>query len=264
VSALELVIKFLIFTIYEHTKDKHLLVHISDLNELRTRILENRLENFTERELEKYFRPVVNNIIGWNPAIENQLYMFWNACMEVTHLSNLQKRKFTLFNTEKRLIDNILAVQNMRNNIFKDIKNTNDKEIPLYALFYLHILQTETLEFALVGHFSDLLKSFNLDKQYDIHTIFSVTYKIQRNKDFVTDSRAIRDALSHLKYRIIEENDTWRIHFKNTDYGYDFDKTFTFSDLIRYFTNVGFLYESQMALIWTIAAMADANACQPT
>jgi hypothetical protein len=76
--------------------------------------------------------------------------------------------------------------------------------------------------------------------QVDIAELLSVTYKQPKMKkghlSFVPDMRAIRDATAHAKFTI--ENDTtgdFTVHFRNTEYGYSFHKTFSRIELLHFY-----------------------------
>jgi len=253
VSAHELLIKFLRFVVFTNTKDEHLLVHISDLQKL-TQQIQNNTSEFTWEDMEWIFKPIINNIIGWNKDIENQLYLFWDAHTEVTMISN--QKKEIMRPTEKidTDIEKIAQAHKIYEDVFLESNRIKTDKLHLYSLFYCHILNSESIGSALIEQFEKMLTQFSLNDDYDIQTIFSVRTKIPRGNKFVTDVKAVRDALTHLKYEIIEDTNSWKIKFDNNEKGYNFIKLFPKEEFIQFLKNSQYLYESQHALLWVIIA----------
>jgi hypothetical protein len=70
----------------------------------------------------------------------------------------------------------------------------------------------------------------------DIPDLLSVTDKQAKRDEFKPDTRAIRDATAHAKFRI-ENNSTedFIISFNNTDEGYSYQKIFSRKDLLGFY-----------------------------
>lgn len=90
---------------------------------------------------------------------------------------------------------------------------------------------------------------------YDPEDIFSATNKVCKGNEWRTDARAIRDALSHNKY-VFEHNDiSWKVIFDNTEYGYNFKKTFTNSEFYQYMNNTDAIYRGSIMLLNAFISM---------
>ena len=70
---------------------------------------------------------------------------------------------------------------------------------------------------------------------YDIQEILSVNSKVMKGNDWRSDTRAIRDAISHPHFVINKIGKGYVIHFKNTEQGYNFDKAFTEKEMSLFY-----------------------------
>ena len=70
-----------------------------------------------------------------------------------------------------------------------------------------------------------------------------------------TDARAIRDALSHNKYTLDVNDNSWTITFDNTEFGYDFHKSFTHSEFYKYMNHTDTIYRGSMMLLYAFISM---------
>ena len=63
-------------------------------------------------------------------------------------------------------------------------------------------------------------KYINLNS--DIQELLSVNSKVQKGNDWKSDTRAIRDAVSHAQFTINNISKGHMVHFKNMEDGYNF------------------------------------------
>lgn len=234
---------------------------LAKIEELKKQ-LENANSPFLSRdEIENYLKPILIQIQVWNPQNKKQLAKFWNAYMEIGNKANEDPDGF-LYNPRELVDENLKKIENV-NHIFlycHDKFQGNFKEQSfLYALFYAHILKTETLEYSMQEQLDYLLNKFKLSSKYDSNEIFSSFSKISKGKGFRTDARAIRDTLSHYQYDV-DFSDPIRIKFHNHQKGYAFDKSFTKDEFVSYLQNTDSLYKSQLNLLrlWISTAVIDA------
>lgn len=125
--------------------------------------------------------------------------------------------------TVKKFTENEDSIKNvmdgggpMRN---KPITNRTEME----GVLQMHVRETETLQYA----FMDMIKN---DTSKDVIELFSIDAPIQRNTKWVTDSTAVRDAISHSKYTLTDNE----VIFNNTEHGYDFQRTFTYDEFKKF------------------------------
>ena len=125
--------------------------------------------------------------------------------------------------TAKKFSENEDSIKNvmdgggpMRN---RPITNRTEME----GVLQTHVRETETLQYA----FMNMIKN---DTSKDVIELFSIDAPIQKNTKWVTDSTAIRDAISHSKYTLTDNE----VIFNNTEHGYDFQRTFTYDEFKKF------------------------------
>lgn len=125
--------------------------------------------------------------------------------------------------TAKKFIENVDSIKNvmdgggaMRN---RPITNRTEME----GVLQTHVRETETLQYAFLNMITN-------DISNNIMELFSIDTPIQKNTKLVTDSTAIRDAISHSKYTLTDNE----VIFNNTEHGYNFQKTFTYDEFKKF------------------------------
>lgn len=254
ITAHELLIKFLKYVVFEKTKTPHLRVHVEDLEKIIEHMKKND-RDMNKIDAPKIFVEIVRIVIGWNPHIEDQLYLFWDAYTEITKVSNQTKIPFNITELFSKMVSKIMQSQLIYEDIFLESKRIKTEKLSLYSRFYFFILNNETLGNVLMKQFCDLLIKFKLENKYDLETMFSVNRKIPRGEKFDTDIIVIRNALAHLNYTIEESKDSWLIKFSMNEYGYNFNKIYSKREFFEFLENAHYLYESQLALLWCIIAL---------
>ena len=280
-SGLELVIKFLM-RLFIKTKNDHIIYHIAELEDLLQLIKDSEDPFYVKKNLDpshvnkkfspihekrdlksipindilhKTFAPVISLTIDSHPQLKNQLLQFWEAHMKVTQVSNTNKKSFAPLKVVQIMTDRIITIQKMYDEIEYEARSSKPRSMYLYSLFYLHILNTESLGYALLNQFTELLNEYKFNDIYDPIAIFSVNEKIPRGENFVTDVKAVRDAAAHFKYEILDENGLVKIHFKNYDKGYKFDKIFSEEEFLIFLKNSEILYEVQLNFLWLLITL---------
>lgn len=205
--------------------------------------------------LDLQFIQIIDEIINFRPAISRQLREFLNAHFDMMSISASTSKeynptKFAMENQKK-----ILEVNSRYSETVRRFGKRQNDRILLYALFYAHILKTETIEFSFVQQFKDELKRFKLDKKYDAEEIFSILGKVQKGKEWKTDGRAIRDCLGHNAYTLEFKKRTWSIHFHSTKKGHIYNKKFSKDVFIVFMNNTDLLYRSSLMILFAIIAI---------
>ena len=134
------------------------------------------------------------------------------------------------------------------------IKSDKNDRISIYALFYNHILKTESTEYAFINALAEFIRKI---KEYDssvninIRDIFSVTHAVQSKKyKFITDGRTIRNLLAHNQFKLIFNDNSWSVHFKSPfEWDFAYHRTFSDDQFIQFVTVTDLLYKSTFTII---------------
>jgi hypothetical protein len=115
----------------------------------------------------------------------------------------------------------------------------------LTSILLAFIIRVEAHEYEIEHIITNANKYTNMN--YDIQEMLSVSSKVQ--KGWKSDTRAIRDAISHAHFTIREVKKDYIIHFKNTEQGYNFDKAFTKIDMPLFYQDYDRLIIIQTLLL---------------
>ena len=198
--------------------------------------------------LDKQFEQIMEEIIKFRPSISHQLSTFLNANFDMMSISEKTSKTYNPTKYAMENKDKILDVNARYFETVKRFRNRQNDRVLLYALFYAHILKTETIEYSFVTQFKDEIIRFGLDKRYNAEEIFSVLGKVKNKKEWKTDGRAIRDCLGHNAYRLEFKNKTWNIYFKSNIY----EKKFSKAQFIAFMNDTDLLYRSSLMILFAI------------
>lgn len=175
------------------------------------------------------------------PQIKNQLLEYWNAWAEI--FDKISPAPVNMRQTVDEYLEHMEEIDTMYKQVIKAVPISND--VALYAVFYMHILKREKIEYAL----SSDLEAFRTHiPTIDLESMFSVGEKMKKGKGFVTHGKAIRDALSHKKYQIIVKNGKKYIQFGNNEKGYDFIETWSVDEFLQFVQTTDFMYRTMFML----------------
>jgi len=222
---------------------------IMELDELESRIKGNSNPLRTSLEVDAHFHQITHEIVNFSPQISTQLAQFWKAHLEVASMAESNSKPYIIMGYIDDNQKQILKVDERYHQVADRIRINQNDEITVYALFYVHILRTEIIEYNFLKQFREMLTDFELSQKYDAEEIFSANNKIRKGRGWKTDARAIRDALSHNKYELFFTDDDWKIHFKNNEEGYNYDKVFKKEDFFRFQSDTDILYRSTLMLV---------------
>jgi hypothetical protein len=79
------------------------------------------------------------------------------------------------------------------------------------SLLLIHLIRTETIEHIIVKQISHAVNQFGLTEKYDVFEMCSITHKVQKGKKWVTDVRALRDAIAHGHFHVKTGEKDWSI-----------------------------------------------------
>lgn len=225
---------------------------IIELQTLKKRIESSTVPFLTEKELKNYVTPILLKLLNWKPQLSTQFKNFWYAQLDIhdAAVANLQNPQYDPLELANKAKIKIAGANDIYLSVVDKFNQNPSEKTYLYAIFYAHILRTETAEYSFRKHLEDLLVRYGLDAKYDANEIFSVEKKVAKGKEYRTDARAIRDALGHYQYTIDDVYGSWEIKFHNTDEGYNYNRIFGKTEFLRFMEDTDALYKTQLHLIW--------------
>ena len=252
-KSLRYVIRFA-SSIKEECSADEFIQPIQNLVELNEKVQSSTGKFLSESDIDNAIRGILRAFVNLDPTLSTNLLQFWSAQIEFTDTANSQGSTYNPIECAENDLSRILAANQAYDELVQKINLEPDEKTHLYGLFYIHIALTETVEHSLRKQFEESLKQFDLESKYDVEQIFSIEKKIPKNSKIMTDVRAIRDALSHFKYEIVEKQGIVLINFNNQDKGYDFIKKFTKDEYQLFVQKFVILYKIQIYLIWLSVA----------
>jgi hypothetical protein len=173
-----------------------------------------------------------------------RLQEFWNLRQAIVNTGKTEEivlwrldKKGTSQNNFSAIGDSIkraFQVTNTTNSIIDAILNQGTINIlSITSILLALIIRVEAHEYEIQNMIAKAEKYMNLN--YDIQEMLSVNSKIRKGNGWRSDTRAIRDAVSHAHFIINKKDKGYMIHFKNTEEGYNFDKTFTEKDMLFFY-----------------------------
>lgn len=119
-------------------------------------------------------------------------------------------------------------------------------DIPTVLLTIM--IRSEAHEYAL-EKILEATKSI-IDAQIDIANLLSVDRKEPKGeRKFKPDTRAIRDATAHAKFKIYKESGDLVIDFNNTDQGYRFQRRYSRKELLHFYQDYDRLTNNHVQLL---------------
>ena len=176
---------------------------------------------------------------AFQSTLKPQLSSYWKCWAQI--INNRTQKDVHIRTRTNEYISHIQEIDAMSQELHDQHPENNN--VALYATFYMHILTVEKIEYALQG---DLQKYSTDITNFDIEHMFSFKNKINRNEvksKYVTQGRAIRDALAHKKFKICDQNGQKHIVFENKDHGYDFHEQLTVDAFLSYVRGSNMLYK---------------------
>ncbi len=233
------------------------------VSELRS--LEKKIANATgpfltyEQTINKQHK-VLPLILHWNPNIESQVSDFYNATVEIARLTAKLQHLKSSYNPFKLLEENterFLLAAGLVTGLFYSMDLKRPTTIELLSMFYGLITTTETTYHYVFEQFKKSLELFGLEKKYDIYNMFSITSKLRNKKgQYQTDVRAIRNALSHFNFKLIDNIESQFSIVLNLDSDEDQPKTLTFEEFRLFYFDTVFLLHTFLAILYWHAAFA--------
>ena len=242
--------------------DVKLRKNISKLRKFEKKIASSTGPFLSYQETLEYQNMIFPIIIEWNPDIEKQVAMFYNAMVEIARLTSKSKKLQRSFNPYKLIQQNyerFYLAKEVVDMILQTVDFKKLKDIQVFAMFYSAIVITEVIDHYLFEQFKKSLKLFDLEKKYDIYDMFSVQSKYKNKKgQFQTDTRLIRNTLSHFNFTIPKNKEQaspiLKLEIEDKPI-YLNDK-----DFIRFYLNSVFLFQSFLSILYWMSSFATLRA----
>lgn len=198
-------------------------------------------------------------LVKYRTDFQLKLESLWNLFHAIFGDLKLQRSvpSYEPLGNITKLIKRIERADKLTEKLVKEVVTDSSSIRSGTSLLTAHVKRVESIEYAIRKQLEDAVDTFHLQGKYDAVEMCSVQFKVKRTwkgaTRWVTDSRAIRDAISHDHWEIIEDdNNDWSIHFNNTKMGYNFHKVFTRKDFHRFFDDFSMLFKLQLHLMYTL------------
>jgi hypothetical protein len=138
-------------------------------------------------------------------------------------------------NELKRSIERDSRVLTITENIVNSIPPERPVSIlSISGILLALIIRVETHEYEIENMIKHAKKYVN-PFSYDIREMLTINSKVLKGKEWKTDTRAIRDAVSHANFTINSHDGVSEVHFNNTEKGYSFKKIFTAEQVMFFY-----------------------------
>jgi hypothetical protein len=133
----------------------------------------------------------------------------------------------------KASIERTHQVKSMADYIVNSISTDSISILSIISMLLTLLIRVEAHEYE-IEHMIAMAKNY-VNLNYNIQEMCSVDLKVQKGNEWRSDTRAIRDAISHAHFTIEYSDKGFKIHFQNSEQGYNFDKSFTEKELLLFY-----------------------------
>jgi hypothetical protein len=241
-------------SVHKVTLDVDLLNLIINIGVMSEQVKTAQTPIFTKKEIDEIIIKTLTILVDWNPNISTQLELFLNAHTEIGKIS-YENPHLPPYSPLLHVEQNFERVRDAHKDFVDLIKSFNTKiidTIQLRALLLSFVGKMETVVHSFEEQFIELLKDFGLQNNYDVPQIFSVNEKVRRNTIYQTDALAVRDAITHTKFKINKIGDLWEIEFNNNEKGWNFTRKYSYEEFISFLDNNHKMFVSQLMIVQTI------------
>lgn len=217
---------------------------VAKMRIIQKKIIQIKSPFLIEKNVRDLYDAVLSIVITWNNDIAKNVRNYVDAHIEIA--KNAFEKKDN-YNPMKIIInerDRFLNADTVFEQVLRKINSKMMEEVELYALFFALISSQEVMEKTLYAEISGGIKKFDI-KNYDLTDMFSVTGKWKDSDGyFKTDSKVIRNSLSHFDFELVRDQGLIIFHPKSQDV--DVKKTFTLREFLKYVSNSSFFYRHSM------------------
>lgn len=222
-----------------------------NFNETDLKMLEKFLKRLlTEQSfLRDYFKIKKSNQFHqlWsilNIILENQDYLDVLLTATTNIKDSLKMDTRTLLDEVKnskeysKLVErNELALVDSERDLNTIMSDLHDKRLVLKTLLITIVARKETHYYTILHILKEMKKRSSLP--YDVEELCSIENRVKRRNSWVTDVEAIRICIAHYLYKI---NDNLSIEFENKKDGFDYSKSFSFSEFVDLYQDLARLF----------------------
>jgi hypothetical protein len=191
-------------------------------------------------------------LISFDERLVQKLRDMWLLYYDVFSFMRKEMKPYDLQGIIHELVERINETDGIANNVILAARKQPHTILSPISLLLIHIIRTETIEHIMIRQFDNAVEKFSLAGKYDIMEMCSVTHKVQKGNRWVTDVRALRDAIAHGHFHIETVNNDWSITFENIEFGYNFKKTYREKEFERFFDAHSMLYAFQIHLLMVL------------
>jgi hypothetical protein len=188
----------------------------------------------------------------------SKLHQFWNLRQTIISITGKTEEIILWRLSKKDIFQNKADAFKVSIKRAHQVKKTTDlivnaisnKSINIHSIMsilLILVIRVEAHEYEIENMIGMAKNYVNLN--YDIPEMCSVTSKVQKGKDWRSDTRAIRDAISHAHFSVDYSDKGYKIHFQNSEDGYSFDKAFTEEELLLFYQDYDRLIAVQTLLL---------------
>lgn len=237
-------------SLHEQFLDKALLQWVITLRTIKTKVRKASGRCLSKLDIEQIWR-FGKQLIQSNPDLSSQLSQFWNLYHDVLKKLHTEKSSpgYAPRGVIGKLRPQIERADALAQNIVSVARNQVSDVLSAAALLLVHVVRTETIEYALRKQLDDAVEKHDLKSGYDVEAICSVQSKVKKGAEWRTDVRAIRNAAAHGQFKIVTLENEWAIEFDNDEKGYSFHKRFSRKEFMRFFDLHTLLYKLQFHLL---------------
>jgi hypothetical protein len=209
---------------------------------------------------------LTNNIIfgskHFHSNIQPKLLKFWSICGNILYAPKPLETIFWRLNPTLTKEDQVKilinsfettsSVNTIASLVVKEVENNPNNILSITSILLTLIIHKETHEYELNNILRNMIKLSNMN--VDIEDLLSVETKVQKGTTWKTDVNAIRDSISHAKFKINSTN--YQITFENIGKGYNFVLTKTVDELLSFYQDYDKMLKLQSKLLSITLLMA--------
>lgn len=237
-------------SLYDRFHDQALFEWVITLRTIEARITKASGRCLSDSEIKQIWG-FGQELIRGNPYLNPQLSQFWNLYHDIFKKlrSTESSPGYALGGVIAQLRSRIKRADTLAESIVSAARSQVFNVLSPAAFLLVHVVRTETVEYALRKQFKDAVKRHGLESKYDVKAMCSIESKVEKGAEWRTDVRAIRDAIAHGWFKICLLENDWAIEFDNDEEGYSFHKRFSRKEFTKFFDLHTLLYKIQLHLL---------------
>lgn len=202
---------------------------------------------------------LAQQLINANPDTTKQLALFWNFYEDLKTI--LMTTPNMVAYAPQWKLDELRAKIENADSISERLVSEGMKNPSFVfstALLLAHVIRTESIEYPILYQLEETMEKYGELQKYDPALMCSIRYKVPKYDKRIkhdlwkSDVRAIRDAIAHAHFSIVNNGTNEVIEFNNNEGGYHFRERFTLKEFHHFFDLHTLLYKFQILLLYII------------